>query len=186
MFQVVGEYYRENFVDYSYVKSGNIYSNIDDRSAIILNNLCQFIRRIKITDGNLDIFRSHHFHLLKEIEFYGKNLTSIEQVRTVLANEETLKFSYCELYVRNIDQYSQQQNIFIGTSNDWLANQYPTLERFDVITRRKSEDVIQFLKHNPNIRKLTTTIDFLIANRNSFFTCHIELDVLGILDENNN
>lgn len=80
---------------------------------------------------------------LKEIEFYSGHLCFTICVKAILPNLEKLKFSHCELdtevyetfiqycgnlkrlYVRDNDLNGKQHDIFIGKSNDWLANQYP-------------------------------------------------------------
>lgn len=81
------------------------------------------------------------------------------------------------MYVKNNTNSSQ----IIGTSNGWLANEYPTLEHFELVSRNKIDTVIQFLKLNRNIHTFSTTIEFMIENKESFIPFDIKLNVLSIL-----
>lgn len=190
----VGEFFQNNFFIKVVSEFGNIYSE-----NIRINCLSQFVRSIVIGDGDLNIFKPNRFKSLEKIDFHFGALNSIENAKLILPNVESLKFTFCKLdtnvhdtflmlckklkrlYVRDINTRGMQRNIFIGISNDWLAKKYSTLEHVEVYSHRKVNEVIHFLQINPNIRKFSTTIEFLMANRDSLLTSNITLQTLAIL-----
>lgn len=202
--KVAGEYFRDNYFERARGQYGEIHAeNFEAR----IDCFSQYIRRILLLeDGDLSIFQANHFQILTEIEINEGNLRNIESVKNILPKIETLKFINCEfdgdvdetflsncgnlkrLYVRDNsircnDQHSQR-DIFIGNSNKWLTNRYPTLEHFEVNSRRKMNEVIEFLIRNSNIRRFSTRIEFLIENEDAIAASGIHLDVLAILHEN--
>lgn len=190
----VGEFFQNNFFIKVVSEFGNIYSE-----NIRINCLSQFVRSIVIGDGDLDILKPNRFNSLEKIDFHFGTLNSIENAKLILPNVKSLKFTFCKLdtdvhdtflmlckklkrlYVRDINSRGAQRNIFIGISNDWLAKKYSTLEHVEVHSHRMVNEVIHFLQINPNIRKFSTTIEFLIANRDSLLTSNITLNTLAIL-----
>lgn len=193
--QISGDYFHNHF--FARV-SGQTVKIYPEQSSLEINCFSQFVRRIRISYGDLDVFHSNHFNSLEEIEFYNSHLYSTEEIKDILAKVKTLKFSLCQfhadfhanflshcgtlkrLYVRQNEVGNRQKNL-IGTSNDWLGRKYPTLEHFEVNSQCEMDEVIQFLKKNPIIRRLSATMEFLMANRDTIATSGIELDDLAIL-----
>lgn len=193
---LAGKFFHDHFAAKVYGEKANIYSEM---KGILINCFSEFVRSVHMGDGDLRIFLLNRFQSLNEIEFYRGKLSSVDCVKDVLPNLETLKFIHCELdsdvhekflqfcvklkrlYVRDCNSGGKQRKFFIGTSNNWLNNKYSTLEHLEVNSRSKVDGVIHFLTINPNIHTFSTTIEFLIANKDAIAISNIKLDVLSIL-----
>lgn len=201
--QAAGQYLHDNFLEKFHFENETIYSNSLGESAVEIKCFSQFIRRITVKDGDLRIFRTKHFEALTEIDFNNCKLRYISSIRHFLPQLETLRFTFSKIYkdfdenflkfstklkrlcLQDYDDLHNKQRIMLmGTSNDWLQNHYRTIKHFELNSRRKCDEIIEFLKKNPNIRKFSTTMDFLIENRENLLTSKIELNVLAILHAN--
>lgn len=65
-------------------------------------------------------------------------------------------------------------------SNNWLRQFYSKLEHFELQSKRKSNQVIDFLKKHRNITKFSTTLDFLVENQEAILQSNIKLNILSI------
>lgn len=196
MHGVINDFFRDNFPARVHSHSGNIYS---ENEHVKINCFSKFVKSIILENGELKMFQSNRFQSLKEIEFYGGQLNSIEHLENILGNLETLKFIHCKLksdihetflskcgnlkrlYVKDDDSLGSPQEIIVGTSNDWLSKTYSSLEHFEFKSRRESNDVIKFLQRNSNIHTFSTTIEFLIENMNLIKKSNIKLNALAIM-----
>lgn len=206
--QVTKKYFWKNFVIIVYGRNQNIYSNClnDD---VQLDCFSDMIRSIVIEKGDLHVFQLNQFESLKQIEFHrgkilcSESISKSKAIKSFLPKVEILKFNYCKLgtdlhdhflrhceklkrlYVRD-ERGVKEGKYFIGTSNNWLTNVYPTLEHFELESGRKSNEVIEFLQRNPQIRTFSSTFEFLIENQDFFFKSNIKLDILSISHYNSN
>lgn len=191
-----GKYFQKSFVTSVYGLNGNIYPKIGN---VNINCFRNFVQSIIVQDGDLEFLRPTHFPSLKEIELNSGELRNIEYATGVLSHVKTLKFVFCKLnsdvhetifqhcdnlkhlYVRDTDEVGMQKDVFIGATNNWLRRKYPTLEHFEFISHRKTNEVIEFLKLNPTIRTFSTTIEFLMENMDTISASNKNLTVLSIL-----
>lgn len=200
--QSVGEFFRRHFLTKVIGNDGNIYLR---NPSVEVDCFKAYVRKIRIEDGNLRIFRPNHFsEALTAIEFASGELRYTDCVRDILKNVKTLKFidsklngefheiflKHCahlkRLSVRDIDLNGIQQNAIIGKSNDWLDKTYSSLEHFEVESQRGIDKVIDFLQNNSNIQRFSTNIDFLAENRDFFLKSKIKLNILAIMHANTN
>lgn len=192
-----GWYFRKNFLTRALGQNGNVYAEITHAN---VNCFSRYVKRIFIADCDSNLFKKNNFESLKEIDFYcGSNLRLNEELKTVLANVETLKFidfdlsggfnetvlKFCKnlkrLYVKEKDESAKKRKSIIGSSDDWLNKSHPTLEYFELNSKRQNDKVITFLKNSPKIRKFSTTIEFLLANMDSISKSKMKLHTLAIL-----
>lgn len=196
LWQAAGNFYQTNFPARVYSSHGNIYSG---DSGVLINCFSQFIRSIFITGDNLDIFDSFRCPLLNEIQFLDTDLSFTESFSDILKNLEIIKFirsdfdgdlhktflRHCKklnrLYVG--DNHNVEVKPSVGTSNAWLTKKYPKLEHFELSSKRRIDKVVQFLELNPNIRKFSASIEFLVKNMESILRTNIKFDTLAILHE---
>lgn len=195
MNQTVGEFYKHNFRARVRGESENIYSY--DHS-VMINCFIPYVQSILIEGNDLHIFRMKKFTSLKEIEFDKCKLNCTECLSGILRNVECLKFldgfdgdayelflRHCDklkrLYVMDSELKGKNSDVYFGTSNDWLAKPYSSLEHFEFISRRKIDQVIEFLKQNTKIHNFSTTIEFLIANMDAILVSKLKLNILAIL-----
>lgn len=190
-------YFQNNFLTRALGQNGNVYAEITHAN---INCFSKYVKRIFIADYDSKLFQNKNFQSLKEIDFYcGSNLRLNEEVRIVLANLETLKFidvdlsgefngtvlKFCpklkRLYVKEKDESAKEGKTIIGSSDDWLLKSHPTLEHFELNSKRENDKVIKFLKNSPKIRKFSTTIEFLMANIDSISKSKKLLHTLAIL-----
>lgn len=193
---IAGQFYQENFFTPTRLRNGHIYSKY-----YCINITCfhKFMQSIVVETGDLYAFR-FTFQSLKEIAFRNVHLQSTEYLQNHFSNLETLQFYNCEvdsdihetflnfckklkrLSIRDNHLNNKNQNsTIVGKTNDWLKHQYPTLKYFELNSCRKMVTVIEFLKLNRNIRKFSTTIEFLIENMDSIASSKIKLKTLSIL-----
>lgn len=116
---------------------------------------------------------------IKRMEFFNVELTTVmpDTVKTTFAKLETLTLYDCEfdgnfhellalcpkLKRLVIHQYPKR-GFLIGDGNEWLAQQYPKLEYFEIYTHKSMVEQLKiFLELNRNIRKLSTS-DLLIMS----------------------
>lgn len=193
---IAGQFYQENFFTPTRLRNGKIYSKY-----YCINITCfrEFVQRIVVETGDLYAFR-FSFQSLKEIDFYNVHIQSTEYLQKHFPNLETLQFYNCELdsdvhetflnFCKKLKRLSirdkhlndkNQNSTIFGKTNNWLKHQYPTLKKFELNSCRKMVKVIEFLKLNRNIRKFSTTIEFLIENMDSMTSFKIKLKTLSIL-----
>lgn len=125
-------------------------------------------------------------------------------MKKTLKKLELLRISYCQIDGKfhkivlplcpNLKRLTikgrTRSSIIIGTNNEWLCRQYPTLQRFDLVhfsDHRRIDEVLKidelktFLEIDANVRTMSIVADSLWMNRNSLIDSTINLDVLNIL-----
>lgn len=195
---LAGQFFHHNFVTTFFCKNGSISPHFYDFD-VNINCFSPFIRNILMIDGDLSIFQTNNFTALKSIEFYYGTISPTKYIQKILHNVETLKFlqskldgdvydiflKFCKnlkhLYVRDNYSYGMKRGTIIGTSNQWLAKQFPKLKHFEINCQHKNDLVIQFHINNKNIQHFSTNIEFLIKNMELIMKSEIKLNVLSIL-----
>lgn len=63
----------------------------------------------------------------------------------------------------------ESRSTLIGSDNEWLLQNYPKLEHFEVNARngQRIDELKNFFELNPNVQSFSTTADFLWKNRHS-------------------
>lgn len=196
--KAVGDYFRHTFKSRVRGENGNIYT---ESVRVKLNSFSDNVKRVFLGDGKLRVFdRPNRFSSLREIEFFEGKLTSIENLTRYLHKVESLKFIYSELdtdvhdtllghcgnlkrlAVRDTNSNGSTKRFFVG-NDEWLTKKYPSLEYFEVNSKRKVDQVIKFLEKNPKIATFATTFEFFMANLDAISTSKIKLNTLAILHE---
>lgn len=195
-----GEYLQKNLLRKVFCRDGNFYTNIN-RKNVSLEYFTSFIQNVNVHD--LQFFQSNQFEPhFKEIIFYNTDYEATNLIEPVFHGVESLKFisikavdinvyekilQHCEnlkdLYFEddNLHRGEKYEQFIFGTSNSWLTKHYPSLEHFGLNSKRKSNEIIEFLKLNRNITKFTTSDTFLMKNQDALLESEIELDTLLIL-----
>lgn len=127
------------------------------------------------------------------------NDTQIDSIKSVLHQLESLVLYQMQIdgnlyeallkYCPHLRYLSVQANttpkMIIGTGNEWLLREYPTLEHFQIRSGPRKESVecaelLTFFNQNPNVRIFSTDDTFLSMNRDIFLATTVKLDRLGI------
>lgn len=94
---MTGRYFLENFQSTFYSVRENIYSDYFGQTKPVLNTFIPFVRSMEVVVGSLDVFQTNDFNSLKELQIVSKFMRSVDSLRSVLPNVESLTFIYCEL-----------------------------------------------------------------------------------------
>lgn len=171
-------------------------------------NYPQLLRKRLFHDDELsDIYgtRLNYFEWIKHLEFsVGLTHAQIDSIKYIFNRLETLgldlrvddnreKFDgdlyevllkHCPLLKHlSVTTYTSSTTL-IGTGNEWLLREYPTLEHLEIKIGSPFErtqpvqcpELLTFFQQNPNVRVFSTDGFFLLMNRDIFRGSNIKLD----------
>ncbi|XP_031633806.1 uncharacterized protein LOC116347373 [Contarinia nasturtii] len=208
MNKVAGEYFKQNHSSAEkFCAKDGIHTVYSDKDGVIneriqtsgFNNFMPCISHYHRDLGPLKYIKSHisefestkHIYLVEleitngRIEHFKQLLPQLEIVQhrgcTLHGDFYDLILKYCknlrEIYIQN----SAAGNRINGKLN-WLLQEYPKLERFELMPRDsyQFEELRNFFVRNPNVQRFSTTAGFLWKNGDIFLNSNAKLDILEL------
>lgn len=136
------------------------------------------------------------FEIIKHIQFFGElPNTEIDSIKPILNKLETLKLvnvkidgDFYEVFLKHCPRLKCLSLIMstttttIGTGNEWMLREYPTLEYFEIDIKGLHEcpTLLEFFEKNPNIQTLSTNSKFLSMNYPQMLKSNIKFDRLNL------
>lgn len=185
----------------------NVYISCTDKGIHVgdwkITGFSPCIRNMTISGDNWQqTIASNRFNALTDITLEDVSLTEdkIACIKDILGKTETVRLNDCkvnneffasflahctsikELHVR-IPQLEPSE-IIIGTDNNWLLHEYPTLERLDLLSLSnvsKIKELKTFFEQNPTVKSFLTTSEFLWSNKDIIQATKTNLDVLVVV-----
>lgn len=199
--KVAGVYFKQNYSESEkWCHKNGIYHN---NSTIEVSGFNRFMPCVSSYSDydQLNYFQSHidefdstkHIHLrnfkLKapNVEFIKKILPKIEVLQLtgayVYANIHELMLKFCEnlkcICLQNIHSSKSTKNI-------WITQHYPMLEHLElipVLSPNAFKELNTFFERNPQVRRFSTSTEFLFTNSNLLFKSTAKLDILEIKED---
>lgn len=169
--KLVGEYFKQNYKSKA-IAIGMINGQISERVDGLHTNFGQYAQDVQIFDEEMDVFRhvaSSVNRNLRSIQFVMLTTTHPEKIKEILSNVESVTFIFClvggESYDNVLKYCSKLKCLSISDSDDsrvqWPQKTYPMLENLTVFdnTDGPLDGLKMFLKLNPQLKKLTTSLD---------------------------
>lgn len=205
--QVVGEYMKENCSAATKIDRDIVYNRelISKNSALESTGFNQFTKYIhqdrpdsqpmKYIESHSDEFTSvnHLYAQMKELK-----PQTINRIKNILSQLEVLQLHYVQVpydfYERflrhcvNLKRFSisdsNHGNTVTMKSNNWLHENYPSLEHLELTIRYPLKidvnELTTFFQLNPNVHSFSTSYIFLSENRIGFMNSGIKVDVLQV------
>lgn len=165
-----------------------------------LHGFHPYVKYAFVCDNDVETFQhiaSIEAGQLKEICFYRLTIQNMKQIEKVLRNIETIRLVSCSVqgdlytsllhFCKNLKCLKIKSNNaehFIGSSNHWLAAEYPKLESIRLSTAFQSTlaapEIGTFFKLNPQIKILAIDLIGLCYHKDSLLQSNIKLDILVI------
>lgn len=191
--RVVGYILEQNYPNLCIVpqfQDNNIYLN--SKRAFPVNDLVQYFRQVNIFSNDaLQGFISvqSKFRRLRKIQFRFVKLdeTTAQRMKETLAKVRELYLNTCkiegDLDTSVLIFCSNLKHLYFDcfhSSKAWLQRKYPSLEVFHFAFGSRIEEIIPFLKLNPNIRDIYyRNLNRMFKNRELMFESNIKLDMLS-------
>lgn len=160
-------------------------------------------KRLPIRDYHLDYLcrnPSSGFEFLDHIDFLTSTLTKvqIEHIKYMLNRIKSINIESIQIegdFYTTFLQFCQSLKYLsiskfrygkiIGSGNEWLLRNYPTLEHVILLSSclhfdSETPEMATFFQLNPQIMSFTTTFDFIWANRHWLSDSEFKLDQLNI------
>lgn len=172
-------------------------------SSLRSNVFSRYIRKISISGERSGAYRyvaSNCTNSIKHFRAYGtlpddgfeciQNI--LKRIEFLDMNECVIKGDFYENYLKycpNVKTISvtrsdriRDKAIIIGTGNNWLLQEYPKLEHFELtdLYELKMNELTTFFQRNPKIRTLSMDSRTLWENRHSIIEANLKLDTLAM------
>lgn len=196
--RVAGDFFRANYVG----MCGRCENGAISIATKQINVFSQYMRKIAFYGDRLDAFRYAAINCTKatQIRVHGMLPTrGFDYIRSMLEGIEVLEMDECTInyefyanylkYCPNLkslsiarsNQHRDNPNI-VGCNNEWMQRNYKNLKHFELTELRelKPNELIEFLKRNPNIRTFTIDARSLWENRHSILGSGIKLEKMAL------
>lgn len=199
---VTGSFIQQNFsAKRKTCVNNNIYMCWTPRKIGIFS---RFIEKISIFGGFSDPYRyigSNQFNSLREIRLaqVELNTNELKYLTEILIKIEIVEMDQCrfngEFYqdflklcpnLKSLSvsrsSYDRDRAIIIGTGNDWLLKEYPSLQHLELtdLYEFKNNDLKMIFQQNANIRSFSTDAKTLLINRHNFLSSNIKFKKLAV------
>lgn len=161
-------------------------------------------KRLPIRDYHMDYLRRadpNGFILLNHIDFLTSKLTAVQiegiknyldKVECINIESSQIEGEFNEMFLKFCPNIKClviskfRSGKIIGSGNEWLSRQYPTLECIvlhssNLNLESETFELQSFFERNPKIQTFSTTFEFLWVNRHWLLESNVRLNQLDII-----